>query len=366
MLTITLYNHKGGVSKTTTTFNLAHALAESGKNVLLVDADPQCNLTELFMAPIMDEADEQAEATGNPVELPGTTILQALSPRFDGETPSVNVDAIELVPSPHAKYKNKVRLFRGDVGLSSAEDKLSQAHIQRSSAELHFRRTYVAMNDMIRRLGTRVGADIALIDVGPSAGALTRSCFLACDAFFTPVAPDRFNVQAIGSLARIIDTWMTEHAQIVKSFISAELPVGHGRPRFLGTIVQNYKLGKWQKEKPGFAMWMRRIPERVQSDLLPTLVKHSDAERDIMAIIKKAGNAEAVRIQDFASLATCMQEVAKPIFDLSRADTAKMSSDGATPYAGVVWEDAAKRMGTWRQLFRDLEARVSLAEAMNT
>ena len=42
---ISLFNHKGGVSKTTTTFNLGWALAESGRKVLLVDGDPQCNLT---------------------------------------------------------------------------------------------------------------------------------------------------------------------------------------------------------------------------------------------------------------------------------------------------------------------------------
>ncbi|MFU6988917.1 ParA family protein [Pseudomonas paraeruginosa] len=61
---ITLYNHKGGVSKTTTTYHLAHALVESqGKKVLVVDADPQCNITELFLFKIIEELDEQ-EAQG--------------------------------------------------------------------------------------------------------------------------------------------------------------------------------------------------------------------------------------------------------------------------------------------------------------
>ena len=46
---ICLFNHKGGVSKTTTTFNLGWMLAKKGKKVLLADFDPQCNLTGMVL-----------------------------------------------------------------------------------------------------------------------------------------------------------------------------------------------------------------------------------------------------------------------------------------------------------------------------
>ena len=46
---IVFFNHKGGVSKTTSTFNIGWKLAEMGHRVLLVDADPQCNLTSVFL-----------------------------------------------------------------------------------------------------------------------------------------------------------------------------------------------------------------------------------------------------------------------------------------------------------------------------
>ena len=46
---IVLFNHKGGVSKTTTTFHLGWMLASKGHRVILVDADPQCNLSGLIL-----------------------------------------------------------------------------------------------------------------------------------------------------------------------------------------------------------------------------------------------------------------------------------------------------------------------------
>ena len=49
MKTISVFNNKGGVGKTTLTFHLAHALAEMGHRTLIIDLDPQCNLTVLGM-----------------------------------------------------------------------------------------------------------------------------------------------------------------------------------------------------------------------------------------------------------------------------------------------------------------------------
>ena len=56
MKKIALFNHKGGVGKTTLSINLADAFAEAGKTVLIVDADPQCNLTSFYLEePVLEK-----------------------------------------------------------------------------------------------------------------------------------------------------------------------------------------------------------------------------------------------------------------------------------------------------------------------
>lgn len=50
MHTLALFNHKGGVGKTTLAVNVTDALVDLGLRVLMVDADPQCNLTAFFLS----------------------------------------------------------------------------------------------------------------------------------------------------------------------------------------------------------------------------------------------------------------------------------------------------------------------------
>lgn len=86
---IAVYLDKGGVGKTTTSFHLAHMLAHQGKRVLLVDCDPQCNLTQLVLQSEVEanwEGDYEAYIN-QPVE--------AIAP----DTPRTLYDSISVVRS---------------------------------------------------------------------------------------------------------------------------------------------------------------------------------------------------------------------------------------------------------------------------
>jgi len=347
---ITIYNHKGGVSKTTTTFNLAHLLAEENKKILVVDADSQCNMTEILLAPLISKLDEEVIERDIENDIPGTTLLEILKPRIEGETSEVNINKVEVI-----NIKPCLDCIPGNVNLNSIEDSIAEAHIQRFSTKIHEKRTYVAIGDFLSRFGDMNEYDYIFIDVGPSSGALTRSCFLACDAFFVPVSPDRFNVQAISTLSAIIDRWIGEHSQVYKDFKDIDLPIRLGRPQFLGTISQHFKILKG-RPKPGYKLWMDRIPISIEKDLFPVLKKYSTEEKDLTSGLDSE-SITATEIPDFGSLAPLMQEYGKAIFQIERSDTKTITESGY-PWAGATWTDAKRRMDEFKQKFEELAQRL--------
>lgn len=347
---VTLYNHKGGVSKTTTTFNFAHYLAGKGKRVLVIDADPQCNITEILMVKTIDDLDIREAKEKKENDLPGSTLLSILKPRISGDVPSVQIDGIEVV-----KISDNLDLIRGDVNLSSIEDSISEAHIQRFSNKIHEKRTYVALADFVKRFGKKHGYDYIFFDVGPSSGALTRYCILACDCYFIPVFPDRFNAQAIKTLAVIFDRWFTDHNQIVPAFKDLGLPVKETLPIFLGVILQNFKIYSG-KPRPGYKLWMDRIPKIIDSDLFPVLKSHKNGEKVLISAAAKK-KPVAAEIPDFQTLGVLMQEFGKPVFSITKDDT-KVLSENGTAWFGQTWKDAQSRMAKVRKTFDTLLLRL--------
>ncbi len=350
MKIITLYNHKGGVSKTTTTYNLARFLQNKEKKVLVVDADPQCNMTEMLLCDVIERLDEEAERTGVVAELPGTSLLQVLEPRFNGDESFVNIDRIESV-----QIDTNLWLLRGDVSLNRLEDYIAEAHAQRFSNKIHEKRNYVALGDMLLRYGQKKKLDYILIDVGPSSGALTRSCFLACDAFFIPMSADRFNVQAIHTLTEILHRWIEEHNQVYGDFNKLNLPIREGRPRFLGAIPQHFKKYKG-RPKAGFELWMNRIQDTLMKELVPSLKTIDD---EIVSGITEE-NVIVTKIPDFGSLAVCAQECGKAVFEVKQEDTALINN--GVKWTGATWNDAVNRMESYEQEFEKIYSRLEWLE----
>jgi cellulose biosynthesis protein BcsQ len=90
---IALFNHKGGVGKTTLTINIADAFAKTGKTVLLVDADQQCNLTSFYLE---ESTLEEMLSDYNGKESCGT-FWSAVKPVVEGRGGVVDFEEIESI-----------------------------------------------------------------------------------------------------------------------------------------------------------------------------------------------------------------------------------------------------------------------------
>ncbi len=121
---IAMFNHKGGVSKTTTAFHLGWMLASRGHRVVLVDADPQCNLSGLILGFKGEtEFEKFYEADG------GTrNIRSGLAPAFESQP-----RAIEPVECVHVPGCDRLFLLPGHIRLSEYEVTLGIAPAFRSS-----------------------------------------------------------------------------------------------------------------------------------------------------------------------------------------------------------------------------------------
>jgi len=310
---LTFYNHKGGVSKTTTAFSLGCYLASvSNKRVLLVDADPQSNMTESFFSP----EESETETT-----LPGTSIYEALRPRFEGSSARINIDSLEL--PTHRKYE-KLQILRGDWNFSLAERYFSNALAMAITESVHDKHTYNVLHNLFQDLINKFDYDHIIVDLGPSSGAITNLALLSCDGYFIPVTPDRFCAQAVDALSRLIAAWIDRHEKTITTFPPFGVVSFPGKPVFLGAISQNFKAYAGRTQKP-YIYWETEILKVINEKILPTLPSRTGSDKYVSSI------------RDFGGLAPVAHIVGKAIFDLDRDDTQFASADGKS-WQGVALE----------------------------
>ncbi len=174
--TFAIANQKGGVGKTTTAVNLAAALAESGRRVLLVDLDPQGNAT---MAAGVDKSATQCN---------GFEVLLEQTP------------AVEAIIAAPAGFD----LLPGGPDLTAAEIKLMDA----IAREQRLREVLEPVRDRY---------DYILIDCPPSLSILTLNALTAADGVIVPMQCEYF---ALEGLSALLDT-----VRAVKARLNAEIEI---------------------------------------------------------------------------------------------------------------------------------------------
>lgn len=167
MKIVAVINQKGGVGKTTTTVNLGAALARLGKRVLLLDCDPQSNLTlHLDQRP----------------DLGSDTMTQLL------------VEDRPIAELMQATATPDLMVVPADTSLGGVEQVLAN----RIGRETILREAFAD-------LGAAAHFDFVLIDCPPSLGVLSANALVAAHEVVIPMQTEYFSLQGMAKLTEVID-----------------------------------------------------------------------------------------------------------------------------------------------------------------
>ncbi|MFG2169494.1 ParA family protein [Micromonospora chersina] len=312
MISVALFNNKGGVGKTTLTYHLAYMLQRLGHRVLAVDLDPQSNLTAAFL-----DEDELSEVwqEGLQSDWPLLDGQQKLLLRADSASGTV-ASAVEPIMrglgdvrfADPVTISDGLWLVPGDLNLSAFEDKLSAAWPNSLIGDHAALRTTTAFYRLIIDAGSRVNADIALLDVGPNLGAINRAALLAADTVLMPLAADLFSLRGLRNLGPALRDWRRIWQTNVLQHVPSDIPAPPGSMTPLGYVVMQPKM-RLDRPVKAYQRWLDRVPIVFANSVL----EHAPGD---------GKSYEIATLRNYQSLMPLAHDARKPMFDLRSADGA--------------------------------------------
>ena len=336
---IALFNHKGGVSKTTTTFNLGWMLASKGHRVIIVDTDPQSNLTGLvlgYKGP--SELEEFYTNEGH------RNLKVGLAPAF--ESKPVPLEAVDCIPVPG---QDKLFLLPSHIGLYEYEVTLGIAQELSGSIQT-LQNLPGSISALLEKTATKFEADYILIDMNPSLSSFNQNLLMTSDYFVVPTNPDFYSVMAIDSLCNVLPHWhdWAQRAAFLDILRNAVYPFPDATPRFMGTIIQDYRPHHGAPAS-SFQRWIDDINQKVTEKLVPMLDNKKMTFPKERYLATGANHCCLATIPDFNSLIAKSQETQTPVFALTE------SNIGGT---GVVLEQMIRQRDNLRNIFSELANKV--------
>ena len=292
MKTITFFNNKGGVGKTSLAYHVSWMLKELNYKVLSVDLDPQANLTQMFI----DESHLEKIMENN------QSLYSALEPLKTG--------AGDIKKAHLVKTDEGISLLAGDLKLSSLEDDFSETWPKCLNKEPRAFRITTAFSRLIKQAGEDMSADWAVIDMGPNLGAINRAVLISSDYVILPLGPDLFSHQGLKNAGAFLNQWREEWAERKNKKpegLDFDLPEGGMRP--IGYVMMRHSI-RYDRPVKAYQRWIEKMPKAyskyiMKEDPTPTSDKY------LLAHLK-----------DYRSLMPMAQHKNKPIFLLRPGDGA--------------------------------------------
>ena len=237
-------NWKGGVGKTTLTYHVATGLAHLGKKVLLIDLDPQCNLSFLTGG---------HEAYVHKVYEQGTPTLKNL---FDAYYDSQPMQPHEII------LKQAVRSSRG-MFYKNVDIVLSHMNLTPLDLDLDFYGTDALEKvSVIKYFLDQVADDYdhVLIDCPPNVSLVTQNALFASDCYVTPALPDYLSTVGITLIGKKMSQFNRHFAYLCEE---SALGQTYTETKFSGIIMNKVE------EYGG-------VPKRAHQQFFSILEKYGD------------------------------------------------------------------------------------------
>ena len=320
---INLFNHKGGVSKTLTTFNLAWMLsAHKNKKVLLVDCDPQCNLSGLLLG----DDFEDYYTNDSTKEL---NIMDSTKSAFDGKP-----EAIKAIDCFQPSKNGNLHLIPGHMDLSAYEPSLSLA-MNSNNAFSTLQNLPGAFYQLIKLCCEKYEIDYVFIDVNPGLSAINQIVFVVSDIFIVPTNPDPFSLMALKTLTKVLPRWKKWAELSRELFAESSYPLPCSEMKFLGEICQRFNR-RMSKPTPTFQKTIDEIINYIQGDFITTLKKNG--------MTHEHDNYHLADIPDFGAMLQTANEKGIPVFELEDKDLP----------GGATFENTTKKRNDIFDLFSNL------------
>lgn len=321
MKTIVFFNNKGGVGKTSLVYHLSWMMSLLGVKTIVADLDPQANATSMFLP---DNMIEHIWDSGE-----NSTAYRVIKPLMDG------IGDIS-VQEPHP-ISDRLWLIPGDLALSKVEDELSTTWPKCLDGDVRSFRVATAFSRIIRESGKKVGAELALIDVGPNLGAINRCSLVAADYVIIPLSADLFAIRGLQNVGPTLRDWRVawkKRFDAKPAGLALEFPTGEMMA--LGYVVSRYSVLARGPVK-AFQVWLDRAPATyrtaVDNDPVPAPDLTIDNDQKNLALLK-----------DYRSLMPMAQEARKPMFLLKPADGAIGGHQSAVQECRSDFEALARRI----------------------
>ena len=292
MKLLSVFNNKGGVGKTTLTFHLANALAEMGHKTLLIDVDPQCNLTiecldeevihtiwETEDAFIDDFKAAKLKLTGAEFDTAThetRTIHFLLKPTEDG------VSDLDILP-PAKRLTKNLALIPGRLSMHLFEDKLARRWNDLYQGDPLAIRTATRIRELACEYADQYGYEFVIIDTSPSLGPLNKVVISTADGFLIPCAPDLFSLYGIRNIGKALGIWKKEFETIYKLLSDSKRSAfPKSFVRLLGYTIYNAKRYSGQSNKwnlgAGHLNYARQLPKAIRT-FVPLEVRNAFDEK---------------------------------------------------------------------------------------